>query len=153
MPDLLPGTTVLGLDTPPTVYAEDSTDITGFTNTTFAAGSPVVGVAFTAPTTGRVKVDWSCRFNPTSNINVQIGAHVRTGGTIGSGTTVQDALSEKMLESPNVTGTPGRVSAGMYYVVDGLTPGATYNAVVAHRMVSAGSGSLFARSICVSPLS
>ncbi|MFC9247743.1 hypothetical protein ACFT7S_28155 [Streptomyces sp. NPDC057136] len=153
MPDLLAGTTVQALDTPPVPYANDASDISGFTDIVFVSGTPVVGVVFTAPTTGRVRVDWHARFQPASAVAAQVGFALRTGGTLGAGTVVQDGLNENCLESPNVSGAASRVQAGMFFIVSGLTPGSTYNAVVCHRMVAAGTGNLFARSISVSPVS
>lgn len=151
MPDLLAGSTVRGLDTPPTAFDEDTADIVGFTNTTFASGSPVVGVSFTAPTTGRVLVMWHARFNPTSAVAAQVGFALRTGAVVGSGTLIQDGLNEGCLESPNVSGGGGRVQGGTFYPLSGLTPGAEYNVVVCHRMSAAGSGTVFARYITVQP--
>ncbi|MET8172854.1 hypothetical protein [Streptomyces clavifer] len=151
MPDLLAGTTVLGLDTPPGSFANDGTDIINFSNTTFSSGSPIVGVVFTAPTTGRVWVHWQSRFNPTSAIAVQVGFALRTDGVLGSGTLLQDGLNENCLESANVSGGGGRVQGGSSYLLTGLTPGSVYNVVVCHRMTAAGTGTIFARSIGVAP--
>ncbi len=151
MPDLLAGTTILALDTPAGGFANDGTDIVGFSNTTFASGSPVVGVAFTAPTTGRVWVHWQARFNPTSAVSAQVGFALRTGATLGVGTLIQDGLNENCLESPPVSGGGGRVQGGTSYLVTDLTPGTVYNVVVCHRMTAAGTGTVFARSIGVSP--
>lgn len=153
MPDLTAGSTVLALDTPPAQYAADNTDIVGFTDIVFVSGTPVVGVVFTAPTTGRVRVDWHGRFQPAAAVNAQVGFALRTGSTLGSGTLIQDGQNEACLESPNVSGPGGRVQGGMFFIVTGLTPGSTYNAVVCYRVVSAGSGTVFARSIGVSPCS
>lgn len=153
MPDLLVGSTVRGLDTLPIAFDEDTADIVGFTNTTFASGSPVVGVSFTAPTTGRVMVMWHARFNPTSAVAAQVGFALRTGAVVGSGTLIQDGLNEGCLESPNVSGGGGRVQGGTFYPLSGLTPGDTYNVVTCHRMVSAGTGTIFARYIAVTPCS
>jgi len=151
VPDLTAGSTVTALDTPPSAFVTDGTDIVGFTNTAFASGSPIVGVAFTAPTTGRVRIDWHSRFNPSSAVAAQVGFAIRTGAVLGSGVLVQDGLNENCLESPPTSGGAGRVQAGTFYIMTGLTPGATYNAVVCHRMTAAGSGTIFARAIGVSP--
>lgn len=151
MPDLLAGSTVTGLDTPAAQFDEDTADIVGFTNTAFASGTPIVGVAFTAPTTGRVLVLWHARFNPTSAVAAQVGFALRTGAVVGSGTLIQDGLNEGCLESPNVSGGGGRVQGGTFYPLSGLTPGAQYNAVVCHRMTAAGSGTIFTRYITVTP--
>ncbi|MFF7183254.1 hypothetical protein [Streptomyces sp. NPDC008121] len=153
MPDLLAGTTVLAQDTPPVQFVTDGTDIVGFTDIVFTAGTPIVGVVFTAPTTGRVRVDWHSRFQPTSAVAAQVAFALRSGSTLGAGAMVQDGLNEHCLETPNVSGSGSRVQASMYSIVSGLTPGSVYNAVVCHRMVSAGSGTIFARSIGVSPCS
>lgn len=149
MPDLLPGSTIRGLDATPTPYDEDVTDIAGFTHIIFQAGSPNVGVVFVAPTTGRVRIDWHARAQPGSANHVQIGYALRTGSILGSGTLLQDGQNEKCLETPNVSGTAGRLQAAMYDIVSGLTPGADYNVLTCHRMVTAGSGTIFARSIGV----
>ncbi|MFE6025530.1 hypothetical protein [Streptomyces niveus] len=150
MPDLLAGSTVTGLDTPQTQYDDDQTDV-AVAGTAFVTGSPAVGVVFTAPTTGRVRVDWHSRFQPSSANHLQVGFALRTGSVLGSGTLLQDGLNETCLEAPPVSGPSGRVQGGMFMILSGLVPGDTYNAVTCHRMVVGGTGTVFARSIGVSP--
>ncbi|WP_405799266.1 hypothetical protein [Streptomyces sp. NBC_01506] len=150
MPDLLAGSTVTGLDTPATQYDDDQTDVS-VSGIAFVTGSPVVGVAFTAPTTGRVRIDWHSRFQPATANHMQVGFALRTGAIIGSGTLIQDGLNETCLEAPPVSGPSGRVQGAMFMILSGLTPGATYNAVTCHRMVVAGTGTAFSRSIGVTP--
>lgn len=153
MPDLLAGTTIKALDTPPAVAVTDATDELAFTNTAYTQGATVVGQSFTAPTSGRVLVLWHGRFENNSTGFIFVSAAVRTGSTIGSGTSVSGATDESAVNTN--TGTGGfdtRIAAAMFRVVTGLTPGNSYNAVTEHRVTS-GNGDVFDRSLAVIPLS
>lgn len=153
MADLLAGTTVKALDTPAAVAVEDATDELGFTDTVFVQGATKVGVTFTAPTTGRVLVMWTARFESNTTGLIYVSAAVRTGATIGSGTSVSAASQTSAVSSnTGAGGTDTRIAAAFFRVVTGLTPGNSYNAVTEHS-VSSGNGDVFDRSLAVIPLS
>jgi hypothetical protein len=152
MPDLTAGTTVLALDTPPTV-SDAQPDSYTFTNTTFGVGTTGgtyadCGVAFVAPTTGRVLVYYDAELSnssaaPTGSF---IAPVVRTGGTVGSGTTVHAASSDEVVA---VRGTSAK-RAGAHLFVEGLTAGDTYNVRLEHS-VNTGTGTALRRSVTVAP--
>lgn len=153
MADLLVGTTVQAADVPPTLGDDDASNISGFSESSYVqndGSAPTVGVAFTAPTSGRVWVLWGARMNGDSAGNrVRVSAHVRTGSTIGSGTTVSTSNNDNLIQSPGKAGgTSSRFNGATHRVVEGLTPGDTYNAVVEYQ----GTGSIFRRHICTTPL-
>lgn len=71
----------------------------------------------------------------------------REGGVIGSGTIV-DGVGDRGPSNYNAV----FVRVGTSRMLSGLTPGATYNARMLHR-VDAGSGSFALRELIVSPTS
>lgn len=156
---VLAGQPIRALDLGEPKYVVESADETGFTSTTYIAGAVTVGQAFTAPTSGRVLVLWHARFESnTNNARSSVTVEVRTGDTLGAGTVVSAATDNNALEtdqSANAAATNGfetRTQAGMWRVVDGLTAGSAYNAVMLHRMQSAGNGDVMERSLAVIPL-
>lgn len=126
------------------------------------AGSPtlpVCGIAFTAPTSGRVKVSWKGRLEcKTNNGKAYLSLQVATGGTAGSGTVLSAGTDDNALEttqSATATTTPAetRMNAGNWRVINGLTPGTTYNACVVHRCQTSATATVYARGVLVEPLS
>src|SRR5215510_3899189 len=102
MPDLLAGTIVNALDTPSAVDNAQSGQFT-FNATTYGidndSGTYVdCGVAFTAPTTGRVLIFINADgFNDTAAQFTAMSFVVRTGSTVGSGSVFQAADDAKAL--------------------------------------------------------
>lgn len=133
----------------------DPTDIL-LATTVYAAGTPICGVTFVAPPSGLVRVDWHSRFeSSTSGIRTLVSMAVAEGAVLDAGTAVSPASDTSALENSQDstgTGTLTRLEAGMFRPVDGLTPGQTYNAVVKMRNTGAGNGSIYDRSIMVTPL-
>jgi len=149
MPDLLAGSQILALDTPPTQSAigDPTFDLTSATFTTAAtAGSYTeVAVVFTAPTTGRIKWTASARLINSATGGTLVTCEVREGATIGSGTVVDVAADR----GPSHYGA-SFARLGTSRMVSGLTPGATYNARLLHR-VTTGTGSIALRELIVEP--
>lgn len=147
MADLLAGTTVNANDTPPTVSDRSDTAILAFANTSYAAGTPAVGVAFTAPTTGRVLVHLSAFLdNSTAGGQSYCSFRLGTGSTVGAGTQILAADDSRSLL---VTGVDqGRF--GITELVSGLTPGSVYNVQVQHKRITA-NGDITWRHIIVAP--
>jgi hypothetical protein len=129
---------------------EQNADETGFSNTTYGGGANTCGVAFVAPTSGRVKVEVYAYFESNGAQQAYVSAAVRQGGVIGSGTVVEAASDTRCLTSQ----TAGDDRAGVVYrYISGLTPGNTYNARAEHRVDSGGgTGDIFNRTILVTPL-
>ncbi len=148
MPDLLAGSIVRALDTPPTQSDVQGTTVTT-TSTTFTTSGASCAVTFTAPTTGRVKITVSARMISTgASAGALIGAETREGSTVGSGTVVESASAAN---GPSNYGTTFARS-GTSHVLGGLTPGSVYNS---RTLMSSSSGSETAsfanREIIVEP--
>ena len=152
MPDLLAGSTVSALDTPPTVWdRQDATvgstasAVIGTSYATSSGGSAVCGVAFVAPTTGRVLIHYAAELDNSSMVTL-VSPRVGTGATVGSGTEVVSPQDQTAISN---TGT-NQVRCGATLPVDGLIPGATYNVALAHR-VTGGNGAVSRRIVTVAP--
>lgn len=148
MGDLLPGTTVKGMDSPPTVSDIEGATVTT-TSTTFTTSGADCAVVFTAPTTGRVKIHTSARMINSSTTSGTICApQTRTGPTIGSGTVVEDA-SDAL--GPSHYGNTFS-AIGRTHLLTGLTPGATYNTRLLMRSSNSTETATFAnRELIVEP--
>lgn len=153
MPDLLAGTIINALDTPP-VVSNTQTGTFTFNATAYGIDADTgtyvdCGVAFTAPTTGRVMV-WfrSQLLNNTGGQSTFTSFVVREGSTVGAGASFLAAADSRALEHAG-TDTPQQ---GTSEFVSGLTPGTVYNVRMEHR-VTGGIGTLLNRQISVAPAS
>ena len=138
---------------PPAVQSDDGTVISNITNTSYAAGSPEVGVAFVAPKTGRVGIavcggmreDSAGNrvfmtyelFEGEDNTGVQILAPAGIHGISTSGATV--ATLDRAL--------------GALEMRQGLTPGTTYYARIMYLTEGGTTNDITRRRIIVFPLS
>lgn len=131
--------------------ASDATDVTNFNSTTYTLGTPTVGVAFAAPTSGTVLITWGGRLNlNTATAEVLLlSAEVRTGSTVGSGTVIAASDDDWAVEIGK-TGAD-RLGASRSRPITGLTAGTTYNVAVRHRnFVSvASAGTVLFRNVTV----
>lgn len=152
MPDLLAGTTVKALDTPPAVSDRGDTSYDA-TNTTYSTDFVLgtyedVAVAFTAPTSGRVMIFTTARMvSSGATSGVLVAPETRTGATIGSGTVVETIGDGHGVS--HYGSTFARIGAS--HIVSGLTPGDPYNTRLLHRVVS-NTGSFALRELTVVPL-
>jgi hypothetical protein len=149
------GQIIKALDFTDTVSTQSSTAETGFTSTSYTGGTSPVGIAFTAPTSGRVEVFWHCRFESnTAGVLVLVSAAVRTGTTVGSGTVVVAAADAQALvhAADASSGTNQRLGSGTALVISGLTAGSSYNARIEFKMNAAGNGDIFDRYLSVKGL-
>jgi hypothetical protein len=152
MPDLLPGSIVEANDTPPTV-GDVEPDAFTFTGTTF--GVTTTGgtyndcaAVFTAPTTGRVVIHYCAQMTNSATASTVVSPVVRAGGVIGSGAVVVAASDDEGLTTQNNV----ERRSGAHLLVSGLTPGATYNVRLEHRVSSgATTGTVRRRSVTVCP--
>jgi hypothetical protein len=151
LPDLLAGTIVNALDAPPTVENVQTGTFT-FDSTTFgvdADGGTYVdcGVAFTAPTTGRVMLHTKASlFNNTAAQFTVVSSVIKTGSTVGAGTLFLAAGDDRGLVA---TGTDP-IQVGMSELITGLTHGDVYNVRLEHR-VGANIGTILRRWVVVAP--
>lgn len=151
MPDLDPGTTVRGGDTPATV-ADTQIDLFTFNSTVFGedvdSGTYVrCAVAFVAPTTGRTLLLYNAELDADgAAVSCNVAPIVRTGATIGSGTTI---VAADLANAVRNVGTDAR-RYGASLLLTGLTGGASYNVVLVHR-VSGGNGTIQYRNLIAMP--
>lgn len=133
----------------------DSTNLSGIVSTSWAAGSPACGTAFTAPDSGKVKITVSGSITQGTNGNeMRLGFEVRTGSTVGSGTSTLAADRFRAYVIGRAVNTGGAAyGSASYgpYLLTGLTPGDPYNVRTMHQ-VSGGTGGLEYRSVLVEPV-
>ncbi len=122
-----------------------STGSTTFTSTLSPAN--ICGTSFVAPTSGKVLVTWRCTLVNSGNNYTACSYRIATGSTVGSGTTFQDADDSRTVSTDTTT----FEGQGAAEYVSGLTPGATYNVFLMHR-VGGGTGSFLRRTAGVVPL-
>lgn len=156
------GDIIYAVDAPPSVRFDENTDYV-FTNTSYSSTSgtptaPVCGIAFTAPTSGQVRIDYKVRMESKTNSNRVIAScAVATGGTAGSGSAVMASGDDAAIEtsqSSSAATTPAetRFQGGSYRICGGLTPGVTYNAYIEHKAFNATGGTMYTRGISVTAL-
>lgn len=151
MPDILAGAIIREDDRPAAAFASDETGISNISNTTYAAGTPVVELTFTAPTSGRVWVfiGGGMRDGGTAtNIGVWMAPEIRLGSVSGAVVLAADAEDRGVgsLRNKNQYHYYSRMTR-----VTGLTAGATYYARVMHRVTTGSSADISAREIGVFP--
>src|SRR5690606_24846195 len=132
MPDLLAGSTVRALDTPPAA-SDAQLDSFSFTHTTYGTGSTSgtytdCGVAFMAPTTGRVLVILSGEI-VNSSATTRMAPVVREGPVIGSGPEIVPAHDVNSItnQGPNAY-----ILAAQVTLIGNLSPGEVYNVRLEH---------------------
>lgn len=154
------GETIIAAGDP--TQTEDGTDITT-TSTTYEAGSPVVGHAFTAPPSGIIWVNLYAWLEVTkTGAGARIlycGFELREGSVVGSGTVVVAADEERSVSVRNSMGTSGDATGGgvgLRYLVTGLTAGSSYNVRTMHKTGASSSNATHAvnaRRISTEPFS
>ncbi len=124
-----------------------TTTSTSFT-ATISGSTPEMGVAFVAPTSGKVMLIWTAGMSNGSAPNIcQISPQIRTGSTINAGTIVLAADAAR-----STLGVTSTRYAGVYVVRSGLTPGANYNVTMLHRSFTTGTSSFDNRELTVVPI-
>lgn len=148
------GQPVKALDYPPPKWSQDSTQINNPTNTAYTTGSPEVSVTFVAPTSGRVLlVVGGGLGNGAGGDRIFLSPEVRETNSSGA-----------LVLSASVTnrGFGSDIAAGAFHygsresVLDGLTPGTVYYAVVKYAVVTSDAGAstqdIACRDITVVPI-
>lgn len=133
----------------------DSTTISGITSTSWAAGTPVVSVVFTAPPSGRAFVTVSGTLVQSSNGHeTRLSYEVRQGSTVGIGTVALASSSVRAVVCGRAvnTGGPSMVSASYRRLMTGMSAGTAYH-VRAMYSVSGGTGAVESREVTVEPVS
>lgn len=108
-----------------------------------------VGVAFFAPTSGRVLVNIRAVMLMDAATVGKASFRLGTGATIGAGTVIQAAGDATGISSFAATSSP---EFGSQFLVSGLVAGDTYNVQMEHRRVSGAGNTIFGnRQITVIP--
>lgn len=152
MPDLSPGSQAYGRDFPPSGFDLDWTSQLNLTTTSYASGTPSVGVNVTAPTSGRVLVALGVgsRNNGANTDRVIVTYRVLEDSSEGREVTPESAY--RGVTSPGIGSEEYRY-VGNFALEDDLTPGRNYYFQVRHRTIS-GSATcdIASRSIAVIPV-
>lgn len=150
----LAGQTIKAADFDGYASTSSTTDETNFNSTSYTLGGATVGIAFTAPTSGRVLLLVSGRIhlNSATGQRVLLAGEVRTGSTVGSGTVVYAAADDDALEVGQTAN--DRLGGTRSVPVEGLTAGSTYNVSLWHRNAAsvASAASIFYRAVQVIPI-
>jgi hypothetical protein len=142
------GQTIRAADFPVAVSDLEGTSgtTTSTTYTPTLTGGTACGLTFVAPTSGRVMVFNAARMVNNGANETYCGWFMRTGSSIGSGSTVVSAQDDRSILH---TGT-AFTRMGTSYLATGLTPGSTYNVQQEFR-VGAGTGSYANKDLTVIP--
>lgn len=117
------------------------------TSTTYTAtltGGTACGIAFVAPSSGKVTILNACALVNSGASHTLCTVQVRTGSSIGSGS---DVLAAADNNAVYINGT-AEMRAGVAVPISGLTPGASYNVQQLFR-VSGGTGTFVNKSLIV----
>jgi hypothetical protein len=117
------------------------------TSAVFVLLAATCGVAFVAPPSGQVTVDYAAFMqHSAAGQFIIVSPELRTGSSVGAGTVVSAANDD---ENVQVTGTDGgRMGATVEYT--GLTPGNSYNVSLWTR-TSAATATIRRRRVVVAP--
>jgi hypothetical protein len=138
------------MDFPKTRAAGDATAISNISSTTYATGSPIVSLLFTAPTSGRVRFITSLAGQDNSGDNrIFLSPQVFTG---------MDATGVEIV-APSVASAVSSMGEASAFSVwercsflDGLTPGSTYYVRLMHRVTGGSTCDIAFRGLIVVPL-
>ncbi|MGW4476812.1 hypothetical protein ACWENQ_44775 [Nonomuraea sp. NPDC004354] len=148
------GRQVRALDYPPAVWAQDATQILNPSNSSYITGTPEVSVTFMAPTSGRVLlVVGGALGQGAGGDRIFLSPEVRETNAAGA-----------VVLSPSVTNrgfSSDNAAASFHYgsresILDGLTPGQVYYAVVKYVVATTDAGAstqdIGCREIIVAPV-
>lgn len=151
MTDILAGATIRSVDFPAAVFTQDTTFLADQSNTAFDPGSPVVDVAFTAPTSGKVLVvvNTGARDDAGTNNHAKVSFEIYEGSDATGTLVVSPSHEMSVTPSDSATAQFHYVSAA--YLIGGLTPEATHYARVVHAVSAGTSVDIDDRGIAVIP--
>lgn len=123
----------------------DQTSNQSVTNTSFTGNG--VGHSFVAPLSGMVLIHYyfAMGLDITAAVTRQIWGSFRvgTGGISGGGTQILAPATARAVTLRSVGAGDHRISGGSAYMLEGLTPGATYNVECQYQIDNAGSTTSF----------
>jgi hypothetical protein len=123
-----------------------TTTSTGYTPT--LTGGVGCGVVFQAPTSGRVEVAYACQLANSGANGTFMSMEVKQGGVIGARTVVLAVADAHAVTNFDTAGDRAEVSK----IVEGLTPGGTYNNARQVFKVVAGTGTFLWKTLSVKGL-
>lgn len=122
-----------------------TTTSTGYIQTLTGGTSPV-GVAFVAPTSGKVYIHWGAGMFNSGAGSTFCAPEIRQGATIGSGTIFAGASDNVAIAHAGTA----EEKTGRTRLITGLTAGNTYNVVLCYR-VSSGTGTIRSKDVSAQP--
>lgn len=122
-----------------------TTTSTSFTSTLSPAN--ICGTSFVAPTSGKVLITWRATLVNSGANYSSCSFEIRAGSTVGAGTVFLASADERTISTDSTT----YEGQGASEYVSGLTPGATYNVFLTHRVV-AGTQTVLRRTVGAVPL-
>lgn len=140
------GRPVRALDYPPSVWSQNAATISNPSNSSYATGSPEVSVTFTGPTSGRVLLIVGGGLGQSAGADrIFLSPEVRETNS-GGALVLEPSVTSRGFGSDNC-------SVGPHYgsresVLEGLTPGQVYYAVVKYAVATTDSGSSSADISC-----
>lgn len=137
---------------PAAVQDDDGTTISNITNTTYAAGSPEVGVAFVAPKSGRVGIAVCGGMREDSAGNRIFMTYELFEGEDNTGVQVLAPAAIHGISTPGNTTASGDQTLGSLEMKQGLTPGTTYYARIMYQTEGGTTNDITRRRIIVFPL-
>jgi len=157
VPDITTGAIILGADTPPAASASDDTLNLNLGGLAYAPGTPEVGIAFMAPTSGRVRITIGGGLRDNANVDrLFLAPQVFRGPNSGGVEVLAPSVGVRGIAT-TALGTDF-VHTCRVSLLDGLIPGETYYARTM-QFVSPGGGSpngtadISCRDITVIPVS
>lgn len=123
-----------------------TTTSTSYTET--LTGGTACSLVFVAPPSGKVIVHNSSSGRNSTTARVYVSWIIRTGGSVGSGSTFLDAGDNGAI---TVVGT-SEIMVGRANLVTGLTAGNTYNIRQRFRNSSASTGTFDRKELIVAPV-
>jgi len=114
--------------------------------TTTLSPASICGVAFVAPPSGKVMIEWGSGVQNGSSPQLAVTSFaIRADSTVGSGVSFQASDDGRAIASTAF------INAGASSEVTGLTPGSTYNVALEHKVASSGTGTFSNRRVVVIP--
>lgn len=149
------GNSVYGVDFPPSVYDQDWTTIANLTSTSYVAsqsGVPEVGVAFTAPSSGRalIIIGGGYRNNAATSDRAVITYRIYEDSASGNQTVL--AQFDNGTVSCGTAASQEYQYACTYDLLEDLTPGRQYYAQIAYRTTGGTTVDIASRDIMVIPM-
>lgn len=145
----------LAVNLTPYVGEQSSSTSQVVNSTTYSAGSPVVGFAFTAPPSGKILVAAGGYLSMGNNGGeARLGFEIRTGAVVGSGTVIWAASYQRGIVAGAAvnSGASARGAGSWVSVLGSLTALSSYNIRLMHAVDSAGiTGAAEYRTLVVQP--